>query len=173
MGNHRCIHNVEEILEQGRDKEIMVLPGPEDEAHIVRMFNEHNVNVDGRIVNVNGINLAGIGGVDPATSIGKLRKLVEAGSNIDILVSHYPPSQIDGILLRGSLGIFEIVKISKTRIILFLTEEDSLMMAGYFEKRQYIIVGLEDYHNWTVIMEIEGRNEKGISIRLKKSRGVS
>ncbi len=96
-GDFECIEAVEVLLSRANG-EIAAVTGNADHAAIYRRLREAGVALDGSYGSVAGLRLAGVGGLDPGTSI---RRLLSEPRRVDVLLSHHPPL---GVLDRTFLG---------------------------------------------------------------------
>jgi len=169
MGNHGCKHVVDAI--KRRHNQVVVLPGPEDEAHIVRELAEKGVNIDGRVREFKGMRIAGIGGVDPVTSTRKLEEAIKSsGSTVDVLLAYYPPAHTGYIGSRGTLLTWRIMMLAKPRAVVSLTEKDVLVIIYKDMRGQYIISALGNYQYWTIMMELDENNRGSLVNMVKRDR---
>lgn len=67
---------------------VVMISGDDDDVHVIKVARRHNVLIDGKIVEVSGVKIGGIGAV--STSLDST-SLTLAGGNVDILMTHYPP----------------------------------------------------------------------------------
>jgi len=117
-GDFECLESAETLLSSPGD--IVAVTGNMDNPSIHRRLSEAGVLVDGRRTIINGVRIAGIGGLDVASSIKMLSRHSE---DVDMLLSHHPPRGVlDTNLLGVHSGLDEIARISdelKPRIHLF------------------------------------------------------
>lgn len=95
-GDFECIESTEEFL--SLPARVIAVTGNIDHAAIYRRLVESGAALDGRIATVAGLTFAGVGGIDPSTSI---KKLYTANQSIHVLLSHHPPYGILDVTFYG------------------------------------------------------------------------
>ncbi len=84
------------------------LSGAEDDIRITKQARKLNALLDGNVVEINNIVVAGVGGIDPHQNMEHVLKLVDAGvpdRRIDITLSYHPP--------RGCGDLIETLKVRR------------------------------------------------------------
>jgi Icc-related predicted phosphoesterase len=84
-----------------KDK-LVAVTGNMDDVSIARGLREIGVLIDGNIIVKNNIIIAGVGGIDPITSLEEVESKIESFEKVDILVSHHPPK---GAVDRTFFGV--------------------------------------------------------------------
>ena len=97
-GDFECMVAVEVLLARARAP-VAAVTGNVDHAAIYRRLREAGVAVDGSYSSLAGLSVAGVGGLDPGTS---MRRLLAEPRRVDLLLSHHPPL---GVLDRSFLGV--------------------------------------------------------------------
>ncbi len=70
------------------------LSGAEDDIRVTKQARKLNALLDGNVVEINNVVVAGVGGIDPHQNMERVLKLVDAGTlgkRIDITLSYHPP----------------------------------------------------------------------------------
>ena len=98
-GDFECLQAVEVLLTNARAP-VAAVTGNVDHAAIYRRLREAGVAVDGSYSSLAGLSVAGVGGLDPGTSMRRL--LAGPPRGVDLLLSHHPPL---GVLDRSLLGV--------------------------------------------------------------------
>ena len=96
-GDFECVDVVEEFL--SLDGDLVAVTGNLDNASIYRRLSEAGVLADGRVVRVGRFVVAGVGGLDVATSLRMLGSRVSR--DVDVLLSHHPPKGILDLTVVG------------------------------------------------------------------------
>lgn len=117
---------------------IYAVPGNMDDVYVKDYLSSRGINVDGRLIDLDGFVLAGIGGIDP---YGSLRKVVsELGGRPRsklIVLSHHPPfgTKVDRAFRSVHAGLRELRR--------FVEEyEPVLVLCGHIhESRGSDVVG--------------------------------
>ncbi len=100
-GDVECVDTAEEIV--ARAPLLVAVTGNMDDAAVAKYLRDKGVLLDGRVRRIDEPMFAGLGGLDFASSLSNLRRLLEREPvDIDILVSHHPPK---GILDRTFIGL--------------------------------------------------------------------
>jgi len=100
-GDLECLDTVEALLEHAKAP-IVAVTGNMDDTSIARRLREAGVLVEGSYRQVSGILFAGVGGRDPASSLGALRSKPRPDDPGPlVLVTHHPPK---GFLDRSFIG---------------------------------------------------------------------
>jgi len=82
------------------------LSGAEDDIRVTKQARKFNALLDGNVVKLNSIVVAGVGGVDPHQNMERVLKLMDSGAlgrGIDVTLSYHPPRGC-GDLVRA-LGV--------------------------------------------------------------------
>ncbi|MEB3788784.1 MAG: metallophosphoesterase family protein [Desulfurococcales archaeon] len=98
-GDFQCVDTATFFVKIAKDK--LAVTGNIDDPAIARVLRDNEVLLDGRIIKVRGVIIAGIGGLDFHSSLDSLRQKL-GNSRVDILLSHHPPK---GILDRVFFGL--------------------------------------------------------------------
>lgn len=104
-GDFECIESVEELL--SLPVKVLAVTGNVDHASIYRLLVESGAALDGRTATVAGLTFAGVGGIDPSTSI---KKLDAANQTIHVLLSHHPPYGILDVTFYGNHAGLEALR---------------------------------------------------------------
>lgn len=107
-GDFECVEAAE-ILVSCCPGRALAVTGNLDDPSVRRALDRGGVLLDGRLVKVQGFNIAGVGGIDFRSDITKLRRTVSKGDTVDVLVSHYPPKGMLDLTYTGvHIGLPEI-----------------------------------------------------------------
>jgi Icc-related predicted phosphoesterase len=98
-GDFECLETVEAFLSSAAGRALAVT-GNMDHPAVFRRLMEAGALLDGRLESVGGLVFAGVGGLDPATSIRTLRGRL-GGSRVDVLLSHHPPMGVLDLTVVG------------------------------------------------------------------------
>ncbi len=82
------------------------LSGAEDDIRVTKQARKLNALLDGNVIKLNNIVVAGVGGVDPHQNMERVLKLMDSGAlgrGIDVTLSYHPPRGC-GDLVRA-LGV--------------------------------------------------------------------
>jgi len=96
-GDFECLEAVEALLSEAAGR-VAAVTGNVDHAAIYRRLREAGAALDGSYGALAGLPAAGVGGLDPGTSI---RRLLGEPRRVSLLLSHHPPL---GVLDRTFLG---------------------------------------------------------------------
>ncbi len=100
-GDLQC-YDLLDLLENVKDKMVAVT-GNMDDISLAKKMKDWGVLIDGELIEKESLKLAGIGGLDPITSLRELEKNYQQELQfIYILVSHHPPK---GAVDRSFFGI--------------------------------------------------------------------
>ena len=109
-GDVECVETAE-VLRDHAERAVAVT-GNLDDVSVRRALNELGVLIDGRVKVVGGLTFAGIGGLDVRSDVSSLLKL--GLSNVDVLVSHYPPRRVlDKTWAGVRIGLNEVLQASR------------------------------------------------------------
>lgn len=78
----------ESFLNALSNSRVVMISGDDDDVHIIKVARKYNALIDGKIVEISGMKIGGVGAV--STSLNST-SLILAGGNVDILMTHYPP----------------------------------------------------------------------------------
>ncbi|MEB3774239.1 MAG: metallophosphoesterase family protein [Desulfurococcales archaeon] len=107
-GDFECLESAETLLSSPGD--VVAVTGNMDNPSIRRRLSEAGVLVDGRQTVISGVRIAGVGGLDVASSIEMLSRNVD---KVDLLLSHHPPRGILDVNLLGvHSGLDEVAWVS-------------------------------------------------------------
>ena len=84
------------------------LSGAEDDIRVTKQARKLNALLDGNVVEINNVVVAGVGGIDPHQNMERVLKLIAAGvpsKRIDITLSYHPP--------RGCGDLIETLKVRR------------------------------------------------------------
>ncbi|MEB3764733.1 MAG: metallophosphoesterase family protein [Desulfurococcales archaeon] len=98
-GDFQCVDTATLFVKKAVNK--LAVTGNIDDPAIARVLRDNEVLLDGRITEVQGTIIAGIGGLDFHSSLDSLKQKL-GNSRVDILLSHHPPK---GILDRVFFGL--------------------------------------------------------------------
>ncbi|MCE4600850.1 MAG: metallophosphoesterase family protein [Desulfurococcales archaeon] len=136
-GDFECVDTVELFLEEAGAPAVAVT-GNIDNPGVARLLRAKGALLDGRMVEVEGLVFAGIGGMEVVGNIRMLQSL-SPSSGVDVLVSHHPPR---GVLDRTFIGLraglkelWDIISSLKPRVHVFGHIHES----SGFEERDGII----------------------------------
>ena len=111
-GDAECIDAAEALLRLPCD--VVAVTGNLDNASIYRLLRDAGALADGRVLEVLGFKIAGVGGLDPATNIERLETSLSEGLRPDIMISHHPPRGIlDRTLIGVSGGLESIARLTR------------------------------------------------------------
>jgi len=101
---------------------LVLVTGESDDIYYVKLAKELNALVDGRVVEVSGIRVGGVGAVNPAYDAHTLVSR-SGGGNLDIVISYFPPSRCLDIstplyVRTGLKHLNTAIKTLKPRILL-------------------------------------------------------
>ncbi len=99
-GDFECLE-VLDLLE-GVKGGVVAVTGNMDDVSIRRRLQSMDVLVDGRVRQMMGLRVGGVGGVDPRADMVSLRSDLKGQTGLDVLVTHHPPK---GVLDRTLLGV--------------------------------------------------------------------
>lgn len=68
--------------------ELFIVSGDEDDIHVIKLAKRHNILLDGKIVEVAGVKIGGVGAVNTSLDYSTLVSSIE---KIDVLLTHFPP----------------------------------------------------------------------------------
>jgi len=102
-----------------------ILSGDKDDIYITKEARKNNILLDGSITQLEGVLIAGIGGLDYYQNVVRLNKILSTSNNlkIDILVTHHPPlgclDLIEPLGLRAGLRTIRnlIVRLKPTIVL--------------------------------------------------------
>jgi Icc-related predicted phosphoesterase len=99
---------------------VLMISGDDDDVHVIKVARKHNVLIDGKIVEVSGVRIGGVGAI--STSLDST-SLTLAGEYVDILLTHYPPyGCLDRVLplfiASGLKAVRSVVDSLKPRLII-------------------------------------------------------
>ncbi|MCD6085267.1 MAG: hypothetical protein J7J20_07000 [Desulfurococcales archaeon] len=102
-----------------------ILSGDKDDIYVTKEARKNNILLDGSIIRLNRVFIAGIGGLDYYQNVARLDKILSTSNNlkIDILVIHHPPlgclDLIEPLGLRAGLRTIRnlIVKLKPTIVL--------------------------------------------------------
>ncbi len=100
-GDFECVDTAEALIARAKSP-IVAISGNMDDPSIARVLRDAGALLDGRIAEVKGLRVAGVGGLDTAGSLSALRSKLGDNTRVDILLSHHPPR---GVLDRTFIGI--------------------------------------------------------------------
>ena len=78
----------EEFLTGVSQHTVLAVSGDEDDIHVIKLAKRYGILIDGRVVEVSGVKVGGVGAINTALDYSTLVSGVE---RIDILVTHFPP----------------------------------------------------------------------------------
>jgi Icc-related predicted phosphoesterase len=99
-GDLECVEAAEE-LEPFKDRAVAVT-GNVDDISVRRYLQSLGVLIDGRVRELGGLRLGGVGGIDHAGDVMALRSDLSKAGRLDVLVTHHPPK---GVLDRTFMGV--------------------------------------------------------------------
>ncbi|GAB6148275.1 metallophosphoesterase family protein [Stetteria hydrogenophila] len=105
-GDFECEDSARALVDAG--VKAVAVTGNMDHAGITRILREAGILIDGEVVEVEGLKIAGAGGLDPLTSISMLRS--KASGPVDVLVTHHPPRGVVDRVFTGIHAGLEEVK---------------------------------------------------------------
>ncbi|MFP3143428.1 MAG: metallophosphoesterase family protein [Caldisphaera sp.] len=120
-GDFECLDSAEIF---SNIKNAIAVTGNLDDVSIMKHLLKKGILLDGKIKEINGFRIAGIGGIDPRTNITSLKnEFLKSNLKIDILISHNPPYGIlDKTFLKIRAGLRELKELSdiiKPKLYLF------------------------------------------------------
>ncbi|RLG81092.1 MAG: hypothetical protein DRO09_02325 [Thermoprotei archaeon] len=139
-----------------KDVHLLVVSGDMDDVYLTKSARSVNVLLDGRVVNINGFNVAGIGGLEPSQNIRRVVNLVERlKAHVDILVTHFPPRGcLDSVnelgVRRGLLEVSDVCRLLNPSLVLtahsrragvcVLSQGVRVISAGFADELRYVLV---------------------------------
>lgn len=97
-GDFECVDTAEAFL--SLPYKLLAVTGNIDNAAVARRLAEAGVLLDGRVESVGGLVFAGVGGLDVASSLSRLERVLP--EKVDVLLTHHPPK---GVLDRTFIGL--------------------------------------------------------------------
>lgn len=67
---------------------LLMISGDEDDIHVIRLAKRYNILLDGRVVEIGGVRIGGVGAVNTSLDYSTLMSSAE---RIDVLLTHFPP----------------------------------------------------------------------------------
>lgn len=110
------------LIVEYRDK-VLVVPGNIDDHYIVQVLEDHDVNIDCKLVSKFGWNFIGISGLDHESSAVKVLDLLQKSNvRIDALLTHIPPygTKVDRnskLTHTGSIQVRRVVEEYKPKVV--------------------------------------------------------
>ncbi|MCE4618552.1 MAG: metallophosphoesterase family protein [Desulfurococcales archaeon] len=120
-GDFECVDTARLFIEKARSPAVAVT-GNLDNPGVSRLLREKNILIDGRVVEVSGLLIAGVGGMEV---VGNLRMIKSRAPSrgVDILLTHHPPR---GVLDKTFIGVnagleelWDLIKLLSPRFHLF------------------------------------------------------
>ena len=99
-GDFGCLEVLEHL--EGMADRAVAVTGNMDDVSIRRRLLSMGLLVDGRVREVRGLRVGGVGGIDPKADIVSLRSDLKGSGSLDVLVTHHPPK---GVLDRTFMGL--------------------------------------------------------------------
>ncbi len=138
-GDFECIEAAKLFIEQSKTPYIAVT-GNLDHPMVARLLRKHNALIDGRIIEIKGLRVVGIGGMEVVGNINMVKSMAPT-RRVHILVTHHPPR---GVLDKTYIGLraglrelWDIIDLFKPKIHLFGHIHES---SGIIEKNGIIFV---------------------------------
>jgi len=123
---------------------VLIVSGDEDDILITKKAREYNMLIDGRICEFKGLKIAGVGGLQPHQDI---RRIIREGSNINILISHYPPHGcLDKVLIgrkEAHMGIIDLNKLLADNVRLLMLFTHTNVLGGLCLRNNVVMIGFE------------------------------
>lgn len=99
-GDFECLESLEPL--RGLSERAVAVTGNMDDASVRRRLLSMGLLVDGRVYEVKGLRVGGVGGIDPRADIVSLRSDLKGSGGLDVLITHHPPK---GVLDRTFMGL--------------------------------------------------------------------
>lgn len=97
-GDFECVDSLGPLEEAPAP--VLAVTGNMDHAGVYRRLVELGFSVEGGVREVEGLRVAGVGGLDYRTSMERLKASI-SGEGVDVLLSHHPPKGILDSPFRG------------------------------------------------------------------------
>lgn len=156
-GDFECIDTARIFLENAKARALAVT-GNLDNPGVARLLREKGALIDGRVIDVDGLLIAGVGGMEV---LGNIRMIKSAAPSrpLDLLVTHHPPR---GVLDKTFYGVnagieelWELINLLTPRYHLFghihespgVLEGDGgvvFVNAGPLARGRYAVIDLEE-----------------------------
>lgn len=78
----------ESVISELSRYNVLAISGDEDDIYVAKLIRKYGILIDGRVVEISGLRVAGIGAMN--TSLDCMT-LSSASGKVDILLTHYPP----------------------------------------------------------------------------------
>lgn len=132
-GDFECVDTARLFLEKAR-KPAVAVTGNLDNPAVSRLLRSKNALIDGRIVEVAGLLIAGVGGMEVIGNV-RMVKSRAPSTRVDILLSHHPPRGVlDETFIGVSAGLeelWDLIRILEPKYHLF----------GHIHESQGVVVG--------------------------------
>lgn len=84
----------EDFIKELSSIDILMVSGDEDDIHTIRLAKKYNVLLDGKITEVGGVKIGGIGAINTPLDYSTI---MSSSEKIDVLLTHFPPYRcLDG-----------------------------------------------------------------------------
>lgn len=104
-GDFECEDTARALVESG--VKALAVTGNLDHAGVSAILRNAGILIDGEVVEVEGLRIAGVGGMDVHSSIEKLKSRATGG--FDVLVTHHPPrGAVDRTFIGVRAGLAEV-----------------------------------------------------------------
>ncbi len=122
---------------------VLIVSGDEDDILITKRARDLGILLDGRMVTIKGITVAGISGLQPHQDINRLAAEGSQGKKVNILVTHFPPySCLNEVKIKDkvvSIGLRNISKLINTYVKdIILFTHTTVNGACFMNNRIYI-----------------------------------
>ncbi|MEM4550104.1 MAG: hypothetical protein QXG82_01550 [Sulfolobales archaeon] len=78
----------ESFMKEFSHTNLLMVSGDEDDIHVIKLAKKHNVLLDGKVVEVAGVKVGGVGTINTFLDYTALMSNV---GRIDVLLTHFPP----------------------------------------------------------------------------------
>lgn len=92
------------------DVDVYAIPGNMDNYYLLEMLESYGLSIHGKAVELRGVTLAGVGGLDPLRALEEVREALASASSELVVVSHYPPhgTKVDVAYSGLHIGLEEL-----------------------------------------------------------------
>lgn len=78
----------ESFLKELSQFNVLMVSGDEDDIHIVKLAKKYNILVDGKVIDMSGIKIGGVGAINTSLDYSAL---ISNREKINVLLTHFPP----------------------------------------------------------------------------------